>query len=76
MAHKSAMGLVLSQQIPVDPSGSQPPYFRSKRSVQTSGRLRAFQTCISDALEGQTFGSRGAVREAFAQAAQDCRGGG
>lgn len=76
MAHKSAMGLVLSQQIPVDPSGSQPPYFRSKRSVQTSANLRGFQTCVADAMSGQTFGSRSAVREAFAQAAKDCRGGG
>lgn len=72
MAHKSAMGLVLSQQIPVDPSGSQPPYFRSKRSVQTSGRLREFQTCVADEMEDQNFSNRAAVREAFAEAASNC----
>lgn len=72
MARKSAMGLVLSQMIPVDPDGSQPMYYRSKRSVQTSSRLREFQTCIADAMEGQTFGSRSEVRDAFSSAAGSC----
>lgn len=72
MARKSAIGLVLSQMIPVDPSGSQPVYIRSKRSIQTSSRLRQFQTCVADEMEGQTFGSRSAVREAFGNAASGC----
>lgn len=72
MARKSAMGLVLSQMIPVDPDGSQPMYYRSKRSVQTSSRLREFQTCVADQMEGQTFQNRAAVRDAFASAASSC----
>lgn len=72
MARKSAIGLVLSQMIPVDPSGSQPMYIRSKRAIQTSGRLRQFQTCIADEMEGQTFSDRAAVRDAFASAASSC----
>lgn len=72
MARKSAMGLVLSQMIPVDPDGSQPMYYRSKRSVQTSSRLREFQTCVADEMEGQTFADRAAVRKAFASAASSC----
>lgn len=72
MARKSAIELVLSQMIPVDPDGSQPTYIRSARTIQTSSRLRQFQTCIADEMEGQTFGSRGAVRDAFEEAAQGC----
>lgn len=72
MARKSAIGLVLSQMIPVDPSGSQPTYIRSARSIQTSGRLREFQTCVADEMEGKNFGSRAEVREAFADAASGC----
>lgn len=72
MARKSAMGLVLSQMIPVDPDGSQPPYYRSARSIQTSSRLRSFQTCVGDELEGQSFPDQAAVREAFRDAAQNC----
>lgn len=72
MARKSAIGLVLSQMIPVDPSGSQPMYIRSKRAIQTSGRLREFQTCVADELEGQTFEGPAEVREAFGNAASSC----
>lgn len=72
MARKSAIDLVLSQMIPVDPDGSQPTYIRSARSIQTSSRLRQFQTCIADEMEGQTFQNRAAVREAFANAANGC----
>lgn len=72
MARKSAIGLVISQMIPVDPDGSQPMYIRSKRAIQTSGRLREFQTCVADEMEGQTFQSRSAVRDAFASAASGC----
>lgn len=72
MARKSAIGLVLSQMIPVDPDGSQPTYIRSKRSIQTSSRLRQFQTCVADQLEGQTFSDRAAVRDAFSSAAGSC----
>lgn len=72
MARKSAIGLVLSQMIPVDPSGSQPTYIRSKRSIQTSSNLRAYQACVADEMEGKTFGSRADVREAFSDAANTC----
>lgn len=72
MAHKSAMGLVLSQQIPVDPDGSQPAYFRSSRTVQTSSELRQHQTCVADEMEGKSFGSRADVRDAFGQASESC----
>lgn len=72
MARKSAIDLVLSQMIPVDPDGSQPTYIRSARSIQTSSRLRQFQTCVADEMEGQTFGSRADVRDAFANAASGC----
>jgi hypothetical protein len=72
MARKSAIELVLSQMIPVDPDGSQPTYIRSARTIQTSSRLREFQTCVADEMEGQTYGSRGDVRDAFASAASSC----
>lgn len=72
MARKSAIDLVLSQMIPVDPDGSQPTYIRSARSIQTSSRLRGFQSCVADEMEGKSFGSRADVREAFADAAGGC----
>lgn len=72
MARKSAIGLVLSQMIPVDPEGSQPTYIRSKRTVQTSPDLIAFQQCVGDELRGQSFDDRAAVRSAFTSAASGC----
>lgn len=72
MARKSAMGLVLSQMIPVDPDGGQPPYYRSARSIQTSSRLREFQSCVGDELRDKSFADQQAVKEAFADAAQGC----
>jgi len=70
---KSAIKLVLSQMEVVDPQkGGQPTYVRSKRSVQTSSRLRSFQSCIANALEGKTYSNRAAVREAFTKAAKSC----
>lgn len=74
MARKSAMGLVLSQMIPVDPDGDQSAYYRSKRNVQTSERLARHQSCVADEMSGQSFSDRSAVREAFAQASQTCKG--
>lgn len=73
MARKSAVGLVTSQMIPVDPDGEQPTYIRSARSIQTSSNLRAHQTCVADELEGQNFSSRADVRDAFSQASKDCK---
>lgn len=72
MARKSAIGLVLSQMIPVDPEGSQPTYIRSKRSIQTSSDLIALQQCVGDELRGESFSDRAAVRDAFASAASSC----
>jgi len=65
----------MTQQIPVVPQRGelrQPPYFRSKRTVQTSPRLKAFQSCVAAALSGKKPGSRAAVRSAFASAAKEC----
>lgn len=68
----SAMELVLSQQVPVDPDGSQPPYYRSKRSVQTSSDLISFQQCMAGELKGQGFDNREDVKDAFSSAASSC----
>lgn len=73
MARKSAMGLVLSQMIPVDPDGDQPMYYRSKRNVQTSSTLRSHQTCVADELKGENFTDRASVRDAFEEASEDCK---
>lgn len=73
MARKSAMELVLSQMIPVDPDGSQSPYYRSKRSIQTSTELRQHQACVADEMEGKSFSGRAEVREAFSDASQGCQ---
>lgn len=73
MARKSALGLVLSQMIPVDPDGSQSAYYRSKRNVQTSSRLAEHQTCVADEMEDQGgFDGRSDVRDAFASASESC----
>ena len=72
MAHKSALGLVLAQMIPVDPKGGQPTYFRSKHSVQTSSRLAKHQACVADGMSGKKFGSRAAVHTAFSEVSKSC----
>jgi len=61
--------------IPVYPKGGQPPYYRSKHSIQTSAKLKRFQSCVGTKLQGKTFADRGAVRAAFKSAAQSCKGG-
>ena len=71
MAHKSAYADVLAGQIPVNPKGSQPPYFRSKKTVATSARLHSFRACIAEEMKGKK-GSRKSIREAFAEAAKKC----
>lgn len=72
MARKSALNLVLSQMIPVDPDGSQPAYYRSKRAVQTSSELISYQQCVADRMEGENFNSQSEVRDAFESAANSC----
>ncbi len=72
MAHKSAYKDVLAGQIPVNPKGDQPPYFRSKKTMQTSAKLIRHQICVADALKGKKPGTRAAVREAFTKASKDC----
>jgi hypothetical protein len=74
MARKSAMGLVLSQMIPVDPDGDQSAYYRSKRNVQTSEKLARHQSCVADEMEGKNFTGRAEVRDAFSQASSSCKG--
>ena len=54
----------------------QPDYARSKHSVQTSPRLKAFQSCVASSLAGKKFANRIEVRNALASAAASCRGRG
>lgn len=61
--------------IPVYPKGGQPPYYRSKHSIQTSSKLKRFQACVGNELRGKSFGDRSAVRTAFKSAATKCKGG-
>lgn len=73
---KSALPIVASQQIPVYPRKGvpiQPAYTRSKRSIQTSSRLKAFQSCVASKMSGKT-GSRMDIRAAFTSAAKGCKG--
>lgn len=73
---KSAIKYVLSQEevvVPAKGTPLQPGYVRSKRSVQTSSRLREFQSCVASKLAGQHFGDRMAVRNAFKSAASSCK---
>ncbi|MDD3492764.1 MAG: hypothetical protein PHU95_00715 [Candidatus Thermoplasmatota archaeon] len=75
MAHRSAMGLVLAQWLPVNPSkGGQPAYYRSKHAVQTSGRLKRFQGCVAGKMAGKKFTDREAVKNAFKGAVRECAG--
>ena len=74
MAHRSAMNQVLGQQLPVYPKGGQPPYYRSKHSIQTSGRLARFHACIASAMMGKKYTDRAAVQSAFKSAAHGCKG--
>lgn len=68
----SAMDLVLSQQIPVDPDGEQPPYYRSKRSIQTSSDLIEFQQCVAAEMDNKSFSDRQSVRDGLTEAANTC----
>lgn len=68
----SAMELVLSQQIPVDPDGSQPPYYRSARSIQTSSDLISFQQCVASEMDQMSFNNRQDVRDGLTDAAGSC----
>lgn len=52
----------------------QPNYARSKISIQTSSRLKAFQSCVATQMSGKHFGDRIAVRSALKAAAASCRG--
>jgi hypothetical protein len=51
----------------------QPPYLRSGTAIQTSPRLKRFQSCMARKLAGQKPGSRLAARERFAAAARECQ---
>lgn len=74
MAHKSALGAVMAMQIPVVPSkGGQGPYFRSKKSIQTSAKLKRFQSCVGDRMRGES-GNRSEIRAKFKAAASSCKG--
>ncbi len=72
---KSAFKFVAAMQQVVVPSrGGQSPYVRSKVSIQTSAKLKRFQTCVGDKLRGQTHSTRADARKAFGAAASTCRG--
>lgn len=71
---RTALPLVLSQLTVVNPKGGQSAYVRSRRSIQTSPRLKRFQSCIGDMMSGKKYGSRADVHEAFSSAAKSCRG--
>ena len=71
MAHRSALPDVLGMQIPVNPKGGQPRYFRSKKTVQTSPKLISFQSCVAEGMRG-AHGSRQDIREKFAEVAKRC----
>lgn len=75
---KSALPIVASQQIPVYPRKGvpvQPAYTRSKRSIQTSARLKRFQACVGAKMAG-AGGDRMAIRSRFTEAARSCAGKG
>lgn len=72
MAHKSALDLVISQMVPVDPEGDQPAYFRSGKTIQTSEDLISLQTCVAEQMQGKNFSDRAEARDAFADAASSC----
>jgi len=72
LARKSALGMVASQMIPVDPKGDQPPYIRSKHTFAKSAKLIRYRTCVADAMSGKKFDNRAEVRAAFTEAARDC----
>lgn len=59
--------------------GTRGTYIRGAHSVQSSKRLKEFQSCVADAMRGKTFNSgnarenAAAVRNAFASAAKSCK---
>lgn len=73
MARTSAMQQVLSNMVPVFPSGSQSPYYRKATNVVTSDGLRRRNACVAEKLEGNTGGDRSAARERFSNAVSECK---
>lgn len=72
---KSAIKMVLANSELVYPSkGDQPPYVRSKMSIQQSPQLLRYKACMQDSLRGKNFGSRTEARRAFTSAAKACSG--
>ena len=59
-------------------TGERGNYIRNAHSIQSSKRLKAFQSCVADAMRGKTFkgGSPAenarAIRNAFSSAAKSC----
>lgn len=69
--------MILSQWEPVQVTRGtlkQPNYSRSKHSIQTSDRLKTFQSCVAAQMSGKKFSDRLAVRAALKSAAASCRG--
>ena len=58
--------------------GTRGTYIRNAHSVQSSRRLKEFQSCVADAMRGKTFRSgnarenAAAIRNTFASAAKSC----
>lgn len=74
MAHMSAVDLVLAQQIPVDPKGSQPVYFRSKRTVQSSDKLQRHKNNVAAMLDGKDWDTQLIAKVAFSLASKISEG--
>ena len=59
--------------------GERGSYIRGAHSVQSSKRLKEFQSCVADAMRGKKFEGKTAreraiaVRNAFASAAKSCK---
>ena len=70
----SALRLVLAQcQVVAPQKGDQPPYVRSKHSIQTSSKLNRHQRCVAAALRTKKFpGGRAEVRKPFKAASDEC----
>lgn len=75
MANKSAIKIVLANTQVVYPSkGDQPPYVRSKMSIQSSPKLLRYKGCMHKALDKKKYASRAEARAAFRTAAKSCKG--
>jgi len=57
----------------IDPKGEQPVYVRGKHTFSISPKLAMFRACMTEKMKAGTYGTRKAVREAFAANAGLCK---